>query len=127
MRKASSLLLLAASAMLSTLTFAADAPAVSGRWTLQNNFSGVQSQSDCMFAEKNAELTGTCITESGASRPVKGKVDGKNVTFQFTVDYQGSPLTLLYSGELGQDKKIAGTVTVQEMGVDGEFTATEAK
>ena len=44
-----------------------------------------------------------------------GKVNGKNVTWQYDIDYNGSQLTLKYDGAFDSGK-IAGSITVVQMG-----------
>jgi len=104
---------------------AAQAPSVTGTWSVVANVSGTQSEQTCAFTQQQAELTGTCKGERG-SFPITGKVDGTTVTWQFEIDYEGQKLVPVYSGKLDADK-IAGSVDVQGMGVSGEFTATRAK
>ena len=99
---------------------------VSGTWNVTANIGGNQSEHTCAFTQKDGELSGTCKGERG-DYPVTGKVDGKAVTWQFVVEYEGQRLTPVYSGTLESADKIVGSVDVQGMGVGGDFTATRAK
>ena len=71
-------------------------------------------------------MTGSCKGERG-TYPVSGKVDGKSITWQFEIEYEGQKLIPVYTGTLESADKIAGAVDVQDMGVGGEFAATRAK
>ena len=51
--------------------------------------------------------------------------DGK-VTFKHGGDYQGTALTIVYSGSLAAPAQLKGTVEVQPFGVSGTFTAAPA-
>jgi hypothetical protein len=117
---------LLALAFVSTAAPQAQPGSVAGTWTVTATVSGNQSEQVCTFTQKDSELTGTCKGERG-SFPIFGKVDGKNVTWQFDMEYEGQKLTPVYSGTLESAEKMVGTVDVQGMGVGGEFTATKPK
>jgi hypothetical protein len=111
--------------LLATTAFAAGAD-LSGKWQIDRNASGNQSRQDCTFVQKANELTGTCSSDGGPVE-MKGKVDGKSVTWTYKGDSAGGPVTVVYTGTLDADGKIAGTVTAVEFSVEGEFTATRSK
>jgi hypothetical protein len=51
-------------------------------------------------------------------------VDGAKVTWSFESEYNGTPLTIKYTAALDATVgKIAGTVSVDPFGVEGDFTA----
>lgn len=112
--------------VLATTVLSAQDVSVDGKWNLNSNIAGNVSDLTCTFTQKEQELTGTCESEQGPLA-VKGKVDGKKVTWQFDVRWEGELLTLAYAGSLDDPAKIAGTVDVQPVGVTGDFTATPAK
>ena len=49
------------------------------------------------------------------------------MTWKYESEYNGSPLTLTYTGTLDDSGKIAGSVDVDPFGVTGDFTATPSK
>jgi len=118
---------LAALFLLSTahLALAADPAVVAGKWQVHSITAGTENDSTCSFTQKQAELTGTCTDQNGA-KDVTGKVDGMKVSWSFKSDYNGTPLTVNFDGTLAAGK-MTGTVTVPEVSVEGEFTATQAK
>jgi catechol 2,3-dioxygenase-like lactoylglutathione lyase family enzyme len=71
------------------------------------------------------KITGSCKSQDKVL-PVTGTVDGNKITWQYQSDYNGTPLTLIYTATLDDSSKISGTVEVQPFGVAGEFTATPA-
>jgi len=105
---------------------AADASSVSGKWQVHNNIAGNESDMACTLTQKDADLTGTCSSSKGDVN-ISGKVDGKNVNWVYKSEYNGGPITLTYKGSVEAADKINGTVSVEEYGVDGEFTATQSK
>lgn len=115
---------LAISALLAASTvFAADAPNLTGKWTIHNSIAGNESDMACTFTQTDAKLTGSCKTEDKDVQ-ITGDLDGKKVTWKYDSDYNGSPLTLTYTATLEDAGKFAGSVDVQPFGVTGDFTAT---
>ena len=100
---------------------------VAGKWNVSSNVGGTQSEAVCTFTQKDdGALAGTCETDQGP-REITGKVEAKNVTWQFNTTWEGQTLTVIYSGTLQEPTKMTGRVDVQPMGVSGEFTATQPK
>ncbi|MGA8939100.1 MAG: hypothetical protein WB439_08045, partial [Acidobacteriaceae bacterium] len=93
---------------------------------VHDSIAGNDTESDCTFAQKDADLTGSCTTDQGAVT-ITGKVDGRKITWSYKSEYNGSPLTVTHEGALGTDNKITGTASVPEYSVDGDFTATQVK
>jgi hypothetical protein len=119
-------LLLVALALIPAITVFTQSTSVEGRWEVAANIGGTSTQMDCMFKQKDTELTGTCEGDSGAL-PITGKVEGKTVTFQFNAQHEGQALTVIYTGTLESADKITGSVDVQPLSVSGDFVAKRAK
>jgi len=105
---------------------AADGPSVAGTWKVHNSIVGNESDQDCSFTQQGKDISGTCSLEQGTAK-VTGKVTDAKITWQYDTEYNGSPLTLVYTGTMDKDSKITGTVEVQPMSVNGDFTATPSK
>lgn len=111
----------------SVLALAADNASVSGKWNVHNNIAGNESDAVCTLTQKDSDLTGTCKSDNGEGKAT-GKVEGTKITWSYDSEYNGTPLTVKYSGTFDSaGSKITGTVTVEQFGVDGEFTASAAK
>ena len=111
----------------SVLALAADNASVGGKWNVHNNIAGNESDTVCTLTQTGADLTGTCKSENGEGKAT-GKVEGTKITWSYDSEYNGTPLTVKYSGTFDSAaSKITGTVTVEQFGVDGDFTATAAK
>lgn len=117
---AMSLVLFAASA------FAAEAPDLTGNWTLHMSVAGNESDQPCKFVQTGNKLAGAC---KGPEKDVQivGNIDGKKLTFKYESEYQGTPLTVMFTATLDGSDKIAGAVDVDPFGVTGDFTATPSK
>jgi hypothetical protein len=116
------LLFLAAAAF----TAAADDGALNGKWQLHQSIAGNDSDQACTFTQNGNVLSGTCNSAEVGTVKINGKVDDKKVSWMYKSEYNGSPLTMKYDGAL-ESNKITGTVSVEEYGVDGDFTATLSK
>jgi preprotein translocase subunit SecD len=108
------------------VVLAADESSLSGEWQIHRSAAGNESKQTCTFAQKNNDLSGTCSSDQGQVK-ISGKVDGKNVTFTYKTEREGSPLTVIYRGTVDSATKIRGSVSAVEFGIDGEFTATRSK
>jgi hypothetical protein len=108
------------------LALAADPLPITGDWNVHASVVGNESDSKCTFAQKGAELTGTCTNLEGNKLEITGKVEGTKVAWSFKTEYNGTPLTVNHEGTLDAGK-ITGTINVPEFSVSGEFSATPAK
>ena len=120
--------LLALSALVfASSAFAAGAPSLTGNWSIHNSIAGNESDQACKWVQTDNKLTGTCKNQEDKDVPITGNLDGKKLTWQYESEYNGSPLTLVYTATLDDSGKIMGSVEVQPFGVTGDFTATPEK
>jgi len=105
---------------------AADNLALTGKWQIHQSIGGTENDQTCTFVQKDSDLSGNCESEA-RSMTISGKVTDGKVNWIVKVEYNGSPLTVTYSGTLTGTDKFSGTVNVEEYGVEGEFTATQSK
>ena len=116
---------LAASALLfAASAFAAGAPKLTGEWNIHNSIAGNESDQPCKFVFADDKLTGTCKSQEDKDVTITGSLEGSKLTWKYESEYNGTPLTLIYTATLDDSGKIAGSVEVQPFGVTGEFTAT---
>ena len=119
--------LLALSVLLITSTaFAAEAPNLTGQWSVHNSIAGNESDQDCKFVQTDSKITGSC-KDAEKEVQVTGSIDKNKVTWTYQSEYNGTPLTLTYTGTLDDSNKIAGSVEVSPFGVTGDFTAVPSK
>jgi hypothetical protein len=102
------------------------ADTLSGKWVIHQSVAGNESNVSCTFTQTGEELTGSCAFPTGAVK-VSGKVTEKKVAWTIESEYNGSPLTLKYTGTLESATKMSGSVYVDPYGVDGEFSASPEK
>ena len=98
--------------------------ALTGKWAIHNRIAGNESDQECELAVTDNKITGSCKSQD-KDLSVTGSVDGNKVTWQFQADYNGSPLTLIYTSTQSDSSKITGTVEVKPFGVTGDFTGTK--
>ena len=106
------------------LAMAADKGTFSGKWKVSQSIAGHDNTQACTFTQNGNDLSGSCATDE-ATVKISGKVDDKKITWVFKSEYNGSPLTIKYTGTIDAQNKITGTVFVEEYSVEGEFTATQ--
>lgn len=112
-----------ACALLMSLPALAAAPDdVTGAWTFTGEIQGISVIENCNFAQADTALTGSCVTDSGKYDTI-GKVDGKTVTFHHAGKYNGDDFTITYTGKIGTDGAMTGTMDVDPFSVTGSFTA----
>ncbi len=104
------------------LAAAPDDVDVTGNWTLSGEVSGVTVNETCTLAQKATVLTGSCKTDTG-NYDTTGKLDGKTATFKHGGTYQGTDLTITYTGKLNADGSMSGTMDVDPFNVTGSFNA----
>jgi hypothetical protein len=121
-------ILLASSALLfASSAFAAGAPNLTGQWSIHNSIGGNDSDQQCTFSVADNKISGSCKGTDDKAVQVTGSVDGDKLTWKYEVDYNGTPLTLVYTATGGDADKITGSVEVQPFGVTGDFSATPSK
>ena len=87
--------------LLTTLLAAAD---VTGKWKGQFNANGNDVSLTLNLTAAGDTLTGTINGLPTDPCEIKeGKVQGDNVSFSITIEYQGQPLKLVYKGKVASD------------------------
>jgi hypothetical protein len=119
--------LLAASVLVFASSVFAAGTSLTGQWAVHNSIAGNESDHTCTLVQTENKITGTCKSAEGKDLAVTGSVDGNKVTWQYQSEYNGTPLTLVYTATLDDSGKVAGNVEVQPFNVSGDFTATPVK
>lgn len=122
MRVSIPLVLLASAAVVAV---PAQVPTLTGRWQVQTRMAGNESAQECTFVQKDGDFTGSCGSGQTAVE-ISGQVDGTRVTFSYKADYQGTALTMAYTGTLESATRMAGTVSLSPFGMEGSFSATQS-
>jgi len=80
---------------------------VDGKWTGTMSTPGGDNAVAFTFKADGATLTGTTSGPDGAEVKIAdGKIDGNNLSFTVTFDFQGMPLMISYKGVMsGKDIK----------------------
>ena len=108
------LLLLAAVA-----AFAAD---VSGKWVAQvPGRNGQTRETTFNLKADGGSLTGTVSGRNGDNPIADGKIDGDNISFTQTLEFNGNTVKLIYKGKISGDE--IKFTREREGGEPAEFTA----
>jgi hypothetical protein len=88
------------------LLMAAIAPAADMTGTWAGSFKYNEQDVPVRLALKgDSEITGTVDGMPGGTAQIKdGKLQGDNVTFWITINYQGNPVKLVYKGKVAGDE-----------------------
>jgi len=97
---------------------------MTGVWNVDGSVEDHPVTPVCTLKQAGAKLTGSCkFDEEHAASDVAGEVKGKEVSWKFTVEYQGTQYTLTFTGTMDSDRSIKGSISVDPSGSDGDFTA----
>ena len=95
--------------MISTAGILAQGAKVAGEWDGSINTPGGARPVKLVFKVDGEKLTGTAKRSSG-DVPLTGTVKGADISFSYTVNYNGNDLTLLFTGKVAGDS-VSGTVS----------------
>lgn len=113
-------LALCIAALTAATAFAAE---VAGTWNIDGDVVGNPVKFTTVWKQDGETLSGTATLEGGRDVPVTGTAKDQAITFEYDTDHEGTTYHLVFSGTLGEDGTIKGTIAVA--GVDGTFTATK--
>lgn len=108
---------------LASVLSAVPADTTTGTWQIQGDVSGYPVEQVCDVQVADAVLTGKCTTNDGFTFDITGEADGENVKFQHPSEYEGEPITVIYTGKFQSPIEVRGTILVQPFNVSGYFTA----
>jgi hypothetical protein len=112
-------LALCVAALAAVSVFAAD---VAGTWKVDGDVVGNPVKFNTVWKQDGETLSGTATLE-GKDVPVKGTVKDKAVTFEFDTEHEGTTYHLVFTGTLGDDGGLKGSIEVA--GAEGTFTAAK--
>ena len=120
-------LLLSGSVVATAQAVPVPAPSLSsGSWKVNGDVEGVPVILTCAIVETDKVVSGSCTSDDGAIHMIKGKVQDKVVTWTFDSTYQGQPILVTLSGTIDTTGlKMTGSIAVDPLQTDGEFTATK--
>jgi opacity protein-like surface antigen len=97
-------LLILASILAAIFAAAALAADISGNWKGTADFQGQTIQRTFVFKVDGTKLTGETNSELlGKSTIENGKIDGDNISFTITANFQGNELKMNYKGKVAGD------------------------
>ncbi len=111
--------------MMSALALPAAAVDLTGSWSAEVNISGNTWIASFTFKQEGNALTGTYKGMLGEAA-VKGTIDGRNVRWEFTAEYDGNKFPVVYTGTLDPETVIKGKVDFGGQ-MDGTFVAKKSQ
>jgi hypothetical protein len=98
---------------------------LTGKWKVHIAVGGNEQDQQCSFTQTDKTLEGTCDSDHGEVK-ITGSVDGIKATWKFDSEYQGTPITLTYTGVFDDKGKLTGSVDVAPFNVTGDFEVSAA-
>ena len=110
-------------ALLTALHGAAGPDSVAGTWHITGDVVGNAVNTTCVITQSGIALNGNCTNDAKVTSALTGGVKNGKVTFQYDIDYEGQPLTVIYSATLTSVREFKGTIDVKPVGATGTFNA----
>jgi hypothetical protein len=103
---------------------------LAGTWALefQRDANSPLYAAECSLTQEGNRLSGSCLSGWESVQPIRGTVDGENVSFRLTIGTDGE-VVASFAGKLdARETSITGTWRfVDEKGNTGDGTFTAAK
>jgi hypothetical protein len=99
--------------------------ALTGKWKVHSSVSGNDYNSTCTITQTDKALAGICVSDQGEVK-MAGTIDGSKATWKIDTEYNGTPITLVYTGAFDDKGKLTGSVEVQPFSVTGDFDVSPA-
>jgi opacity protein-like surface antigen len=112
--------LLAVAVLFASAAFAAD---VDGKWTGSMSTPNGDVPVNFTFMSDGAKLDGSTTGPGGEIKIADGKVDGNNISFSVTINFQDMPFTMNYKGVVAKDEI---KFTIDIFGMPVELTVKRA-
>ncbi|HQX57211.1 MAG TPA: hypothetical protein PLP07_14905 [Pyrinomonadaceae bacterium] len=90
----------------------AQSTSIAGEWDASYNTPGGPRSFRLIFNVEGEKVTGTAKRSNG-DVPLTGTVKGDDISFSYTINYNGNDLTLSFSGKIKGDS-MDGTVAFNE-------------
>jgi hypothetical protein len=103
------------------------AAAVAGKWAMTLDISGVGPATPALELKQDGEkITGTYTGRYG-SFPLRGTLKGRALAFEFTMNADGTEVSMSFAGEVAEDNlSMKGTASIVGLG-DATWTARKEK
>jgi hypothetical protein len=89
---------------------------VAGEWDAEFNTPGGAQPLKLILKVEGEKLTGTAKRSRG-DVPITGTIKGDDISFAYTVDYNGNAMTISFSGKVKGDA-MSGTVSFNDQASD---------
>jgi hypothetical protein len=95
---------------------------VTGRWAFTVQTDAGSGTPTVTLKQEGEKLTGHYSSQNLGEADLTGTVKGQEITFSFSADAQGTPLTVSYTGTVESKDSMKGTVDLGGL-AQGTFTA----
>lgn len=105
---------------------AAATASLTGNWNLSIELPNMTATPTMVLKQDGEKLSGEYVSQQYGKYAITGTIKGADVSFWFGMNVEGTALNVTYTGKVGKDGAIAGTVNYGDM-MNGTFTATKQK
>ncbi len=102
-------------------SMSAQTSSIAGEWDASYNTPGGPRSFKLIFNVEGEKITGTAKRSNG-DVPLTGTVKGDDISFYYTISYNGNDVTLSFTGKIKGDS-MGGTIAFNENATD-EWSAT---
>lgn len=96
---------------------------ISGVWKIDGSVADHPITVTCTLKQTDTHLSGSCKIDEDRTLNAKGEATGKQVTWTYDQEHEGTVYTLVYTGTLDTPSSIKGSIAVDPSDSEGEFTA----
>jgi hypothetical protein len=101
--------------------------AIAGKWAMTLEISGMGPASTSLDLKQDGEKITGAYTGRYGTFPLQGTLKARALTFAFTMNADGTEVTMSFAGEVAEDaQSMKGTATIAGLG-DATWTAVRAK
>ena len=79
------------------------APSVTGKWSVTLEMQAATATPTIELIQEGEKLSGVYVSGRYGKVPLSGSIKGRALAFSFTLNVEGSELTMTYKGEVAAD------------------------
>ena len=103
------------------------APSIAGKWVLTLVTEAFTATPALDLKQDGEKITGTYTSTQYGAFPLEGTLKGRVLEFSFTLNAEGTPVLMKFTGEVAPDgKTMKGRATIEGMG-EATWTAERPK
>lgn len=99
---------------------------LTGKWVMSLDISGMGAATPTLDLRQDGEKISGTYTGRYGTYPLQGTLKDRNLTFAFTMNAEGTDVTMSFAGDVAQDGTLKGTAEIPGLG-SATWTAKREK